>query len=293
MNTNSIDVPLFVCGCVCSWLNHGRSSKETLNEHEEGGLWNVNFPESRYVFLRIVGGMFCLLGVVSLVGCVHIQMNTHIESSGRCVRSLAVSMPAEWADALKGAGIRTGVDPEMALAEEERWEEAERTMHGRYHRLFIRRFPDPEAMSDRMIEARFGSVVQKPKPVDSDEMELMRGDRVHVGMKKQLLGTTFVYEETIQLESRSDVQRDLVRVEAEVAMPGKIVQSNAHRMEGHRAIWSFQIADGKGFVSLSATSRTSHLPVLIPMGLLIVAFVIFLPRQFFPKHGTAGRRPGA
>jgi len=232
--------------------------------------------------IRIVGGILGPIVLLLLVGCVHIRMNTHVESNGRCLRTLDVSVPDERADALKAAGIRAGANQEMALAKEEQWEETERTAHGRYHRVFVKRFPDPEAMSDRMIEASFGRVVQKPMQTDSDEM--IRGDRVHFDIKKGFWGTTFLYEETIQLQVHSDVRADLVRIEAEIAMPGKIVQSNAYRIEGHRAIWTFRIADEKGFVSLSVTSRTSHLPILIPMGLLIIVFLILLPGQFFPRH---------
>lgn len=227
------------------------------------------------------------------MGCVHVQMSTRIASSGRCVRMLDVSVPDEQADALKAAGMRVGVDQAMALAKGEQWEETERTEDGRYYRLFVKRFPDPEAMSDRMIEARFGRVVQKPRPMGSDEtkehLDMIRGDRVYFDMKKALWGTTFLYEETIQLQAASDLRPDLVRVEAEVVMPGKIVQSNAHRVEGRRALWSFQMADGNGFAALSATSRTSHLPILIPMGLLILIFLILLPGSFFPKHGATGK----
>ena len=253
-------------------------------------FWNVNSLEGRYAFLRMFGRMLGLMVLFSVTGCVHIQMNTHIEFNGRCLRALDVSVPDERADALKAAGIRAGANQEMALAKEEQWEETERTAHGRYHRVFVKRFPDPEAMSDRMIEASFGRAVQKPMQTDSDEM--IRGDRVHFDMKKTLWGTTFLYEETIQLRAHSDVRPDLVHIEAEIAMPGKIVQSNAHRVEGHRAIWTFRIADGKGFVSLSVTSRTSHLPILIPMGVLILVFLIFLPGQFLSREQPpAGGQP--
>lgn len=259
----------------------------------------IRFDEQRslfvctYGFLPLLGKILGLIVLLSLIGCVHVHMSTRIESSGRCLRTLDVSVPDERADALKAAGMRAGADQAMALAKGEQWEETERTEDGRYYRLFVKRFPDPEAMSDRMIEARFGRVVQKPRPMDSDEtkerLDMIRGDRVYFDMKKEFWSTTFVYEETIQLESRSDVRPGLVRAEAEIVMPGKIVQSNAHRVEGHRALWSFQIADGNGFASLSATSRTSHLPILIPMGLLILIFLILLPGPFFPKHGATGK----
>jgi hypothetical protein len=229
-----------------------------------------------------------LIALLSLMGCVHIQMNTHIESSGRCLRTLDVSVPQEWAETLKAAGTRGRAGREVALAEEEQWEETERAERGRHHRLLAKWFPDPEAMSDRMIELSFGRVVRTSRPTDSDDrgrdLEVIRGDRVDFDMKKGLWGTTFLYEEIIQLHAQSDVGPEPVRVEVEILMPGKIVHSNADRIEGHRASWTFQVTDKAIQIALSVTSQTSDLPMLIPMGLLILGLVIFLPGQLLSKR---------
>ncbi len=227
--------------------------------------------------ITLIFGTLCLL---AMTGCVEVEMDTTVKADGSSFRKLVVSMPDSlwgWVNGIGKTEPGDSTESEaMAVDEKQRWKESEYVKKGKRHRIFSKRFPNVDVMSDNMIESIFGGVDRGK-------------DKLSFDMHRSLFTTTYSYSETLRVVLHEGVASELpadtpVKFRASVAMPGEIVEApGAHQLEKGKAVWMFEISPGDtiiGPVVLSVKSGKKNFWPQALMGAIFLSLLFYLVWEF-------------
>ncbi len=211
-------------------------------------------------------------------GCLQVRLHTVIYANGSTLRRLDISVDEQYSDQLQDQS-----DTEMAVVSEtELWDSTTYVRDGRFHRVFKKKFSDVESMSDRMIHVFFGKWVRLETYRESEKVEF--------DIYRTFSATTYTFQQSLQIYPNVDTllvlygrQVPPVRIEISVDMPGKLLESPGALVTEDNALWRFSIspqdtsAFGRCFL---VKSGRSHFWSQFLIGVLVILFVVYLPRQF-------------